>query len=77
MDAPAAATTWEARPAQGHPAFPGAGRWGVVHRPTGRWMAFGSEARCRALATHLTEADAILARHAPPPPPPAGPPGRG
>ena len=62
MSAPAAATTWEARPAQGHRAFPGAVRWGVVHRPTGRWVAFGSEARCRQLAAHLTEADAILSR---------------
>ena len=66
MNAPTAATTWEARPVQGHPAFPGAVRWGVVHRPTGRWMAFGSEARCRALAAHLTEADSIL-------PPPGSP----
>jgi hypothetical protein len=62
MNAPAAATTWEARPAQGHPAFPGAVRWEVVHVPTGRWMAFGSEVRCRQLAAHLTEADAILSR---------------
>ena len=61
----AAATTWEARPAQGHPASPGAERWGVVHRPTGRWTAFGSEARCRQLAAHLTEVDAILSRPGP------------
>ena len=60
MDAPAAATTWEARPAQGGRVFPGAVRWGVVHLPTGRWVAFGSEARCRQLAARLTEADAIL-----------------
>jgi hypothetical protein len=76
MDAPAAATTWEARPAAGLPAPPGVTpvgvvRWGVVYRPTGRWVAFGSEARCRRLAAHLTEADAILARAAPPLPPEA------
>jgi hypothetical protein len=75
MNAPAAATTWEARPAAGAPGLPGAVRWGVVHLPSGRWVAFGSEARCRRLAAHLTETDAILARAAPPPPadPPAGP----
>jgi hypothetical protein len=60
MNAPAAAPTWEARPMQGHSAYPGAVRWGVMHLPTGRWVAFGSEARCRQLASHLTEADAIL-----------------
>jgi hypothetical protein len=54
------------------PAAPvGAGRWGVVHRPSGRWVAFGSEARCRRLAAHLTEADAILTGAAPPLPPEA------
>jgi hypothetical protein len=37
-------------------------RWGVVHLPTGRWAAFGSEARCRSLVAHLTEVDAILRR---------------
>jgi hypothetical protein len=60
MDAPVAATTWEARPAQSGRVFPGVVRWGVVHLPTGRWVAFGSEARCRDLAAHLTEADSIL-----------------
>jgi len=62
MNAPAAATTWEARPMMGTPKLPGAVRWGVVHRPTGRWVAFGSEARCRRLAAHLAAADAILTR---------------
>ena len=66
MDAPVVAATWEARPAQGGRGSPGVVRWGVVHRPTGRWVAFGSEARCRALAAHLTEADSIL-------PPPGSP----
>ena len=61
MDAPAAgAATWVARPMMGAPALPGAVRWGVIHVPTGRWVAFGSEARCRALVTHLTEVDAIV-----------------
>jgi hypothetical protein len=69
MDAPAAATTWEARPGPGLPGPPGVApvgvvRWGVVHRPTGRWAAFGGEARCRRLAAHLTAADALLARAA-------------
>jgi hypothetical protein len=67
MDTTATATgaaTWVARPATGLPAPPGAGRWGVVHAPTGRWVAFGSAARCRALAAHLTEADSLLRRHA-------------
>jgi hypothetical protein len=62
MSAPAAATTWEARPAMGSPKLPGAVRWGVVHLPSGRWAAFGSEAVCRRLAAHLAETDAILAR---------------
>jgi hypothetical protein len=63
MDPPAAgAATWVARPMMGTPTLPGAVRWGVIHAPTGRWVAFGSEARCRALAAHLTEVDAILRR---------------
>ena len=33
-----------------------------AHRPTGRWVAFGTEARCRALAAPLAEVDALLAR---------------
>jgi hypothetical protein len=59
-------TGWAARP--GAPAGgPGArGRWGVAHLPTGRWVAFGGEARCRTLVAHLTEVDAIVARNAPP-----------
>ena len=64
MNASTAATAWEARPMHGDPGLPGAVRWGVVHLPTGRWMATGSEARCRRLAAHLTEADTILARPA-------------
>jgi hypothetical protein len=40
------------------------GRWGIEHRPTERWVAYGSEAQCRTLAAHLNEADAILARSA-------------
>jgi hypothetical protein len=39
MDAPAAATTWEARPAMGAPQPPGSGRWGVVRPPSGRRVA--------------------------------------
>jgi hypothetical protein len=62
-------TGWEARPVaarpvEGRPAPEG--RWGIEHRPTGRWVAFGSEAQCRALAAHLTEAAAVLARRPPP-----------
>ena len=38
------------------------GRWGIEHRPTGAWVAFGSEAGCRTLAAQLTEADAGLRR---------------
>jgi hypothetical protein len=60
----AATATWVARPMLGTPTLPGAVRWGVIHVPTGRWVAFGSEARCRALVAHLTEVDAILARRA-------------
>ena len=56
----AAAATWVARPAMGAPELPGAGRWGVVYAPTGRWVAFGSEARCRSLVAHLTAVDTIL-----------------
>jgi hypothetical protein len=48
--------------------MPGAVRWGVVYLPSGRWVAFGSEALCRRLAAHLTDTDAILTRAAPPPP---------
>ena len=48
------------RPVAGGAAPPPAARWGVVQRPTGRWMVFGSEARCRALAARLTEAGATL-----------------
>jgi hypothetical protein len=47
-------------PAPGH--APGAVRWGVVHVPSGRWMAFGDGARCRQLVAHLTAVDAILTR---------------
>jgi hypothetical protein len=39
MDAPAAAATWEARPARGAPELPGAVRWGVVRLPSGRRVA--------------------------------------
>jgi hypothetical protein len=60
----AAAVTWVARPMMGTPTLPGAVRWGVIHAPTGRWVAFGSEARCRALVAPLTEVGAILARRA-------------
>ena len=62
MDAPTAATAWEVRALHWHPTAtpPGLRRWGVVHRPTGRWAAFGSEARCHSVAAHLTEVDALL-----------------
>ena len=40
MDAPAAAATWEARPAQGGRVSPGVVRWGVVHRPTGHQLSW-------------------------------------
>ena len=63
MDAPAAgAATWVARPTTGAPDAPGTGRWGVVHVPSGHWVAFGSEARCRAVAAQLRAVDAILRR---------------
>ena len=66
MDATAAGpATWAARPAMGAPELPGVVRWGVYYAPTGRWVAFGSEARCRALVAHLTEVDAILDGPAP------------
>jgi len=66
MDATAAGRArWAARPAMGTPELPGAVRWGVYYAPTGRWVAFGSEARCRALVAHLTEVDAILDGPAP------------
>ena len=61
MDAPAVGTAaWVARPAMGAPELPGAVRWGVVYAPTGRWVAFGSEARCRSLVAHLAAVDTIL-----------------
>jgi hypothetical protein len=53
--APKKGSVWEARPVATTPAGP---RWGVVHRPTGRWVAFGPEAQCRRLAARLTEVDA-------------------
>jgi hypothetical protein len=54
-----AGLTWEARPVpETSPAE--AGRWGVVHVPSGRWVAFGSAARCRAMAAQLVAVDAIL-----------------
>jgi hypothetical protein len=63
--APKRGTGWEARPVAPPPAGPAgpAGppdgeRWGVRHRPTGRWVAFGREAQCRRLAARLTELDA-------------------
>ena len=55
-------TGWEARPLAGPARATPGGRWGIEHRPTGAWVAFGSEARCRALAAQLTEADAGLRR---------------
>jgi hypothetical protein len=65
--APTIATGWEARPVAAQPAAPATGgRWGIVLRSTGRWVAPGSEARCRALVAHLAEVDAILTRSAPP-----------
>jgi hypothetical protein len=58
-------SAWAARPL--------AGRWGIEHRPSGRWGTFGGAARCRSLVAHLTEADAILTGA--PAPPPARTPG--
>jgi len=49
------------------------GRWGIEYGPTGRWVAYGSEARCRRLVAQLAEVDAILARAGAPPPVPAVP----
>ena len=69
-------TEWVARPraARTRPE-----RWGIVYRPTGRWVAYGSETRCRALVTHLAAVVPILAQSAPPAAPlralPAAPPG--
>jgi hypothetical protein len=64
MDAPGAvAATWEARRLGALPRLRPV-RWGVVHVPTGRCVAFGSEARCRQMAAHLAEVDAILTRPA-------------
>ena len=45
------------------------GREGLRDAP----VAFGSQARCRQVAAHLTEADAILRRHAPSGPRPRRP----
>jgi hypothetical protein len=58
-------TDWKARPLEGQTARPESGRWGVVHVPTGRWIAFGSERRCRAVAAQLAEIVAILRRPGP------------
>lgn len=73
----AGAAGWEARALGGRLAPPGGGRWGVVHRPTGRWVAFGGEARCRQMAAHLNEVDAILRGDAPAATDSAAPDGRG
>ena len=59
-------TEWAARPLTWPARVAPGGRWGIAHRPTGRWVAFGTEARCRRLAAHLAAADAILTRHGPP-----------
>ena len=60
--AAASGTEWEARPLAGPARATPGGRWGIEYRPTGRWVAYGSEARCRRLAAQLAEVDAILAR---------------
>ena len=69
MSTTVAEVLWAARPAMGVPHAPGdalgAVRWGVVHVPSGRWVAFGSEARCRRMVAHLTEVNAILGGDAP------------
>jgi hypothetical protein len=71
MEATTLTTGWEARPlAWPARAVPG-GRWGIEHRPTGRRVAFGSEARCRALVAPLAEVDAVLSRAGAPPPVPS------
>jgi hypothetical protein len=69
----ASGTGWAARPLTWPARATPGGRWGIEHRPTGAWMAFGTEARCRALAAQFAEADALLARAGAPP---AVPPGR-
>jgi hypothetical protein len=55
------AATWEARPVP-ETAPAEAGRWGVVHVPSGCWVAFGSAARCQAVAAQLVVVDALLRR---------------
>jgi hypothetical protein len=57
-------TGWAARPLTWPARATPGGRWGIEHRPTGEWVAFGTEARCRALAAQLAEADALLRRPA-------------
>ena len=61
----AEAAAWAARPLAERPGLTGAVRWGVVYVRDDAWVAYGSEARCRALVAQLTAADAG--------PPPAGP----
>jgi hypothetical protein len=55
-----AAVLWEARPVRRPPEALGEPRWGVIHVPSGRWVAFGDEARCRRMVAHLIHADAVL-----------------
>ena len=55
-------TGWEAHPLRWRARATPGGRWGMAHGPTGRWVALGTVARCRALAAQLTAADAGLRR---------------
>ena len=54
----ASGTGWEAHPLRWPARATPGGRWGSAHRPTGRWVAFGTEARCRRLVAQLTAAGA-------------------
>ena len=51
--------------------LPAPAPWGIVHRPTRRWLAFGPEARCRSIVARLTGA-AVAERPVPRPRPPTG-----
>ena len=58
MDVTELEPVWAAHPAPPDPPQLGPERWGIRHGPTGRWLAFGPEARCRSLVARLTAAPA-------------------